>query len=147
MTGGIEKVYGNVSNVSDLEMSADDLVNITLINKNGAVGQIQMDMVSPEYRRNLELVYRDAIIYWDYVSGKLYKKMNGKVLLLDETPKTFERNTMFLNQMNHFINRVKGSLEAPLCSLESGIDAQKIAEAVKLSSELDRVVNLEEFDL
>jgi predicted dehydrogenase len=73
--------------------------------------------------------------------------MNGKVLLLDETPKTFERNTMFLNQMNHFINRVKGSLEAPLCSLESGIDAQKIAEAVKLSSELDRVVNLEEFDL
>jgi predicted dehydrogenase len=147
LTGGIEKVYGNVSNVSDLEMSADDLVNITLINKNGAVGQIQMDMVSPEYRRNLELVYRDAIIYWDYVSGKLYKKMNGKVLLLDETPKTFERNTMFLNQMNHFINRVKGSLEAPLCSLESGIDAQKIAEAVKLSSELDRVVNLEEFDL
>jgi predicted dehydrogenase len=147
LTGDIEKVYGNISNVSDLEMSADDLANLTLINKNGAVGQIQMDMVSPEYRRNLELVYRDAIIYWDYISGKVYKNMNGRLSLLDETPKMFERNTMFLNQMNHFINRVNGSLEAPLCSLEDGIDAQKIAEAAKLSSELDRVVNLEEFDL
>jgi predicted dehydrogenase len=67
LTGSIETVFGNMANVSDLEMDAEDLVNLTLVNKNGAVGQIQMDMVSPKYRRGLELVYRDAILYWDYV--------------------------------------------------------------------------------
>ena len=147
LTGDIEKVYGNLSNVSNLEMSAEDLANLTLVNKNGAVGQIQMDMVSPEYRRSLELVFKDAIIYWDYPTGKVYKKMNGKLLLLDEVPKTFERNNMFKDQMIHFINRVNGKIKIPLCSLKDGIEAQKIAEAARLSSKLGRVVNLEEFNL
>ena len=106
-----------------------------------------MDMVSPEYRRSLELVFKDAIIYWDYVSGRVHKKINGRSLLLDKTPKTFERNNMFKDQMIHFINRVNGKIKIPLCSLKDGIEAQKIAEAARLSSKLGRVVNLEEFNL
>ena len=147
LTGDIEKVYGNISHISNLEMSADDLVNLTLMNKNGAVGQIQMDMVSPEYRRSLELVYRDAIIYWDYTTGTVYKKMNGVQLLIDETPKTFERNTMFMNQMSNFIEMVAGGRQQPFCALEDAIMAQKIAESARISSKLERVVDLEELNL
>jgi len=147
LTGDIKKIYGNISHVSDLEMSADDLVNLTLINQNGAVGQIQMDMVSPEYRRSLELVYRDAIIYWDYTNGTVYKVANGVKSLIDKTPKEFERNMMFINQMSNFIKRVKGGDEQPFCTLEDAIVAQKIAESARISSEQESVVNLEELDL
>jgi predicted dehydrogenase len=146
LTGGIKKVYGRISHVSDLEMSADDLVNLTLINKNGAVGQLQMDMVSPEYRRSLELVYRDAIIYWDYTNGTVYKRANGVELLIDKTPKEFEKNTMFINQMSNFIKRVKGGGERSFCTLEDAIAAQIIAESARISSEEERIVNLEEVD-
>lgn len=147
LTGDIEKIYGSISNVSDLEMSADDLANLTLMNKNGAIGQVQMDMVSPEYRRSLELVYRDAVIYWDYTSGTIYKKKNGVKSLVDKTPEKFEKNSMFIKLMNNFIERVKGKLNRPYCSFEDAIVAQKIAESARKSSLLERVVNLDEFSL
>jgi len=147
LTGDIEKVFGNISHVSDLEMSADDLVNLILTNKNGAVGQIQMDMLSPEYRRSLELVYRDAIIYWDYTDGIVYKKMNGIRSLIDKTPKTFERNTMFIKQMSNFIERINGESVRPFCTVEDAIVAQKIAESARISNKLERVVSLGELDL
>lgn len=143
LTGSIDKVFGNMANVSNLEMNAEDLVNLTLVNKNNAVGQIQMDMVSPEYRRELELVYRDAIIYWNYSAGVVQKKINGRLLLVHEVTQGFERNTMFMTQMNHFINRINGEQVKPLCSLEDGLNAQKIAEAARLSSKLNKIVSLE----
>jgi predicted dehydrogenase len=147
LTGDIEKIYGNISQVSDLEMSTDDLANLTLMNKNGSIGQIQMDMVSPNYRRGLELVYRDAIICWDYMTGTIYKKKDGVQSLIDEVPKTFEKNTMFIKLMRNFIERVNGELKPPFCSLEDAIVAQKIAESARTSSMLERVVMIDEITL
>jgi len=51
LTGPILSVSAHLTHVSDQEMCAEDLVNMTLINTNGAVGQVQLDMLSPEYRR------------------------------------------------------------------------------------------------
>lgn len=147
LTGDIEKIYGNISNVSNLEMSADDLANLTLMNKNGAIGQIQMDMVSPDYRRSLELVFRDAVIQWDYVNGTVYKKKDGFKSLIDEVPKTFEKNTMFIKLMKNFIERVNGKVKSPFCSFEDAITAQKIAESARTSNMLERVVKLDEITL
>ena len=67
-----------MTHISDLQTNVEDLVNITLVNKNGAVGQIQIDMVSPDYRRGLELVYKDAIFFWDYTTGVLEYRNNGE---------------------------------------------------------------------
>jgi predicted dehydrogenase len=146
LTGDIEKIYGNISHVSDLEISAEDLANLTLTNKNGAIGQIQMDMVSPEYRRSLELVYRDAIVYWDYTTGTVYKKNNGVMSLIDQTPKTFEKNVMFKKLMSNFIERINGEIKQPFCSFENAIVVQKIAEYARKSSMLNSVVNMDEFE-
>ena len=147
LTGDIEAIYGNTAQVSDLEMDAEDLVNLTLMNNNGSIGQIQMDMVSPDYRRGLELVFRDAVIKWDYVTGTIYKKINGVYSLIDEVPKTFEKNAMFVNLMKNFIERVNGEIKPPFCSLEDAIVAQKIAESARNSSILGRVVKLDEIAL
>jgi predicted dehydrogenase len=147
LTGSIEKLYANISHVSDLEMDADDLANLTLMNKNGSIGQIQMDMVSPNYRRGLELVYRDAVIYWDYMTGTVYKKKDGVKSLIDELPKSFEKNDMFIKLMKNFIDRVNGEVKPPFCSLEDAIVVQRIAESARISSMLERVVKLDEITL
>jgi predicted dehydrogenase len=147
LTGSIGKVFANMTNASDLEMSAEDLVNLILVNKNGSVGQIQLDMLSPVYRRELELVFRDAIFYWNDVTGILEKRMSSKSLVIDKTPKIFNRNTLFLTHMKHFIRRINGEVLEPLCSLNEGVEVQKIAEAARLSSKLNKTVELKEFDL
>ena len=59
--GPVKSVQANLSKVSDLEINAEDLVNLILVNENGSVGQVQMDMLSPVYRRQFEIVFKKGI--------------------------------------------------------------------------------------
>ena len=145
--GPITSVKAHLANVSDQEIDAEDLVNLILVNSNGAVGQVQMDMLSPDYRRGLELIYRDAIFYWDYVTGILECRSKGKVGIVDQVPNHFERNLLFIKHMNHFLDRLSQPNKDPLCSLEDGIAAQCVVEAARLSNARDTSVSLRDIPL
>ena len=147
LTGPISSVSAHLTHVSDQEMNAEDLVNMTLINTNGAIGQVQLDMVSPEYRRALELVYRDVIIYWDYVTGTLTCNKDGLLTVVDKVSDQFERNSLFIGHMNHFLDRLRNSTISPICSIEDGIAALTIAECARLSDIRGSVVDLKEIML
>ena len=54
---------------------------------------------------------------------------------------------MFIKLMSNFIERVNGEVKRPFCTLEDAIVAQKIAESARRSIMLERVVNLDEFNL
>jgi len=144
LTGPIVSVSAHLTKVSDQEIKSDDLANVTLINSNGSIGQVQLDMLSPSYRRGLELVYRDAIIYWDYLSGSLTCKKSGLETIIDQVTPQFERNTLFLNHMKHFLNRLVDPNIAPLCSLEDGIAALTIAECACLSDYCGSTIDISE---
>ena len=45
-------------------------------------------------------------------------------------PSDFERNHLFVAQMAHFLEVVEGKTE-PRCSLDDGIEVQKLVEAVR----------------
>jgi hypothetical protein len=81
------------------------------------------------------------------MSGTLHKETTGQSIIIDKTPQLFERNTMFLTQIKHFIDRAKGETLKPLCSLEDGIEAQKNAEDARLSNKLNQAVDLTDFNL
>ena len=133
LTGPVQQVSACLAHVSDQEMSAEDLVNMTLINSNGAVGQIQLDMLSPSYRRGLDLVYRDAVFIWDYNSGTLICNKKGVSEVVDKVPAQFERNSLFLFHMKHFVDRLIEPGIPPLCSIDDGVAALCIAECARLS--------------
>jgi predicted dehydrogenase len=58
-------------------------------------------------------------------------------------PDGWERNVMFLDQMKHFAEVVRGEAE-PSCTLEDGIRVQRMVEAVHESQRLGRVISLEQ---
>jgi predicted dehydrogenase len=147
ITGSIDSVYASLTKVSDQLMSSEDLVNITLKNSNGAQGQLQLDMVSPEYRRSMELVYKEGVFFWDYIAGTLIYKSNGCSVLLDKVPDDFNRNSLFISHMKHFIKRINNPNISPLCSIDDGIAALCIAQAARLSSSQKRDVNLMEIEI
>ena len=135
LTGPIKEVYGNLASVSDLEMDAEDLVNLVMVNENSAVGQIQLDMLSPVYRRELELVFQKAVLRWDAVKGVLIKTNSTGMVIVHKVSNEFNRNDMFMTQMKHFINRISDIGLKPSCSIQSGIAVQKIVEAAIVSNQ------------
>ena len=56
-------------------------------------------------------------------------------------PAGFERKTLFLDQMRHFLAVARGET-LPLCTLQDGIQALRLALAVHLSSSQGRRVDL-----
>ena len=133
--GPIHEVYAHLAHVSDLEIVGEDLANLVLVTKSGAVGHIQLDMLSPTYRRGLELVFRDALFTWNYVNGSLSVETKRGRKIVNKVTEPFDRNTLFIAHMRRFLARVTNQNGTPVCSLDDGISALKVAQASRLSSE------------
>jgi predicted dehydrogenase len=58
-------------------------------------------------------------------------------------PEGFERNQLFVAQTRHFIDVVRGKSE-PICSLEDGVAALRLALAAYESQERGQVIKLGE---
>ncbi len=136
--GGVVSVWAQLSTLSDQEISSDDLANLVVKTRTGAVGHIQMDMLSPTYRRSLELIFRDAVYIWDYVGGTLTRD-NGKTSeVIHRVPAGFVRNDLFMTHMAHFLTRIRTPQTPALCSLEDGITALRVALAARESDRSGR---------
>mgnify|MGYP001230272922 CR=1 FL=1 len=119
--GPIKDIIGVRSKVSNLNINADDLANIIIVHKNGIAGQIQLDMVSPVYRCEMEIITKKDIFTWFYTEGRLFKKNIREKKIIHKTEGSFERNDLFLKSMINFINRVNKIKVSPICSFEDGI--------------------------
>ncbi len=138
LAGGLQQVWAQLSTLSDQEVFADDLANLLVRTRSGAVGQIQMDMLSPAYRRGLELVFKDTVYIWDYVNGTLTRD-DGKVReVIDRVPAGFERNNLFMAHMAHFLTRIRSPETPPLCSFEDGLAVLRAALAARESDRTGR---------
>jgi len=81
-------------------------------------------------------------VRWDNADGTLrswVSDQNGWAV--HPAPAGFERNTMFLDEMRHFIAMVDGT-EHSRCSLEDGIAALRIALGVHASAAAGSVKRL-----
>jgi predicted dehydrogenase len=121
LCGAVKGVFAKLSQVSDLELKADDLANLILETSGGACGNLQLDMVSPSYRRTFEVVCQHASYDWNYVEGLLRRNTEKDSEVFYQLPEGFDRNILFLSHMRHFLARISGAVRDPMCSLEDGI--------------------------
>lgn len=118
--GPVKKITGYRSKVSSLKIKADDLSNLILIHKSGIAGQIQLDMISPLYRCEAEIVTDKEILLWSYNEGKITQKTQKRNKIIHKLTKSFKRNDLFINSMKHFVDRVYKKKKIPLCDLKEG---------------------------
>lgn len=121
MFGRITQVYCACSNVGPLDIAADDLSCLTLTSEGGLIGQVQLDMVSPVYRGDLEIVTTEAVINWSVTTSEVRIAWRGGDTERHLPANGFQRNDLFLAHMRHFLGRLGGSGASPLCALDDGI--------------------------
>jgi predicted dehydrogenase len=129
LLGEAEVAWSLTSN-RGLGLPVEDTAEIGLRFANGAVGSVHLDYVQRPPGHWLEIVGTEGTVRWDNADGavKVFRASQN-VWEAYPAPVGFERNTMFLDQMRHFIGVVRGE-EAPVCSLEDGVAALKLALAV-----------------
>jgi predicted dehydrogenase len=140
--GKIKDVSAVLSKRSELSIDGDDVTNLMITHENGVTGHIQVDMASPVYRCEAEIITKDAIYTWSDIGGEVRKQTSEDNLVIEKVPVGFERNDLFLSNMRHWLKRMNDSKIHPLCSFEEGMHALKVAIASQDAYMFKKVISL-----
>lgn len=134
LLGEIVRVLALTANISPLDLEVEDTAILGLTFENGWIGSVHLDYVQQPPRHYLEIIASHGSLHWDYSEGiaRVFNVRQGEEYCL--TPTTyFERNDMFLAEMRHFLEVIRGEAQ-PRCSLQDGVRALQIALAALESS-------------
>ncbi|HXF84734.1 MAG TPA: Gfo/Idh/MocA family oxidoreductase [Anaerolineales bacterium] len=145
LIGKVEALWSFNGHISPLELDVEDIAEIGLKFSNGAIGGVHLNYVQRPPVHRLEIVGTNGTLRWDQADGTLhfFKMLTPFGSYSDPAPSPrietfslpegFERNHLFVSQMRHFIEMVRGEAE-PVCTLEDGIMALRLALAARQSS-------------
>ena len=153
LIGEVDSLWSFNGHISPLDLDVEDVAEIGLKFSNGAIGGVHLNYVQRPPRHTLEIVGTDGTLRWDNTDGVLqlqkfpapfasYSDLPpAPVIETFSPPEGFERNQLFVSQTRHFIETVRGESE-PVCSLEDGIMALRLALAAKESASLGNVLHI-----
>ena len=131
--GEVEDVAALLRHLSDLEISSEDTAQILLSFRSGVMAEVHMDYLRPNFYRFAEVVGSRGMLTWNSGAGTVTLKRKREEVVVHKIPSKFERNSMFVDHMRHFVKRLSDPKEAAV-SLAESIHVQRVALAAHLSS-------------
>jgi predicted dehydrogenase len=140
LLGDIAALSAFVGALGDLDIQVEDTAEINLRFAGGALGSLHLDYLQQPPSHTLEIIGTHGAIRWDNSDGivHLYQPDAGGWQFFSP-PKGLDRNQLFLNEMQHFIDVAAGKAE-PACTLADGIAALELALAALRSSQEGRQI-------
>lgn len=128
--GEAESLTAVTAGVSDLDLDVEDVAEIILTLKSGAMGSIHLDYFQRPPAHWIAINCENGHIQWNNETGtaRVYNALDQDWEDF-APPFGFERNMLFLDEMRHFLAVLAGE-EVSRCSLADGIHALRLAEAV-----------------
>lgn len=125
--GAVAQARASVRKIESLETDTiDDLAEITIEFTSGVIGQVHLDFIQRPPAHKLQLLGENGRVEWDYYAGTLrWQSVSGEVDI-EKVPDGFERNTMFLDEMRHFLECVEQRVPTRI-PLQDGIAVLDIA--------------------
>ncbi len=151
LLGEIDALWSFNGHISPLELDVEDVAEIGLKFASSAIGGVHVNYVQRPPVHRLEIAGTNGSLCWDNADGtlQLYKmpapfgsysaNPPAPVVETFALPEGFERNHLFMDQMRHFIDVVQGI--QPVCTLDDGIQALRLALAAKESQQTGRAVS------
>ena len=153
LVGEVESLWSFNGHISPLELDVEDIAEIGLKFSNGAVGGVHLNYVQRPARHTLEIVGTQGTLRWDNADGILHfftspspfgSSSDDPPAPVTQTfapPEGFDRNQLFVSQTRHFIETARGESE-PICRLEDGVMALRLALAARESQKSGKIVPL-----
>ncbi|NIS83315.1 MAG: Gfo/Idh/MocA family oxidoreductase [Anaerolineales bacterium] len=140
--GEVESVFATIDTIGDLDIEVEDTADVLMRFEAGMMGNVHVDYNQRPPSHWLEIVGTHGTIGWDNATGEVRwwtsKDKNWKSF---SPPEAFERNTMFHDEMQHFLTVVQGDA-LPVCALDDGVQALRIVLAAKESARQTKKIEL-----
>ena len=141
LLGEVESVSAFTSHLG-LNMPVEDTAEITLRFANGALGSVHLNFIQRPPSHWLEIIGIRGTLRWDNADGitrltRIGLEDNAVSFQEFFPPEGFERNSMFLDELRHFLEVINGAAE-PLCTLQDGIQALQLSLSALASMQQNR---------
>jgi len=142
LMGEVVSVASWTGKIGELDLEVEDVAEAILEFASGAVGHVHLDYFQRPPAHRLEMIGTEGTIRWDNIVGyaSIYRSA-GDRWESSTLPDGFDRNTVFMEEMKHFIDTVRGDVE-PVCPLDDGVKTLQVALAVLLSENGDSIHNI-----
>lgn len=143
LVGMPRRVTAMAGRLGALEIDTEDVAEILLEFEGGAIGSIHVDYVRRAAARRLELVGEHGVLRWDYHANRLelYATASGQWRVEEGDPR-YERNQMYVDELRHFVDCVRGEVAHPLIDGEQGAGVLATALAALRSAAEGRTIDL-----
>ncbi len=116
-----------------LGLEVEDTAEIGLRFESGVLGSVHLDYIRRPPQHMLQVVGTQGTLRWDNADGAVRIAQTGADGKTGDwqsfpAPDGFERNTLFMDEMRHFIAVARGEA-GPACGLDDGLYALKLALA------------------
>jgi len=132
--GEPERVAGTLSDAHPLGLDVAEGADARLTFPGGLEAVVHLDYWTRPATHRVEITATGGSLVWDFIAGELRLwESDAGSWRTESVPGVAERNDLFVAEAQHLLAVVAGSAE-PRCTLEDGITAVRIAEAVERSS-------------
>jgi predicted dehydrogenase len=127
----VNAVQGWTVRRSGWGLDVEDSADFYMRHVSGVVSNVHLDLMQRPRSHELMITGTQGILQWSNEKGfAIYAEAESGEQMKIKLPRSFSRNELFLSELRHFINVAKG-LEEPICTLEDGIMALRLALTVK----------------
>ena len=144
LLGDVTQVFSFSEKLSDLDIDTEDVAEILLRFKSGAIGEVHLDYIQRCPSRTCEIIGEEGNIVWNLNEGtiKVYTSEKKKWELFKQPKGYYDINQTYIDEISHFISCIEGK-EEPLISITDGLEVLKIALAVKESAKNSRIIQID----
>jgi len=129
--GEVTKLHASTRSIPSLQTeTGDDLAEITLEFESGVIGQVHLDYIQSPPVHILTVVGDEGRAELNFHTGTLTWRGRDGSSIVDSAPDEFERNAMFIDELQHFLGCVE-KLEPTCVPLEDGIASLGLALRAK----------------
>ena len=132
LLGPVQSVSAFTARTGCLDLDVEDSAEILLRFSSGCLASLHLDYVQQPPSHWLKISGEKGILIWDNQTASLELRTPQR----SETfapPADFTRNDLFLAEMRHFTQVVKGEAQ-PVCSLSDGLSALELSLAALQSA-------------
>ena len=140
--GDVKEVFSVTGKFSKLKVSSDDMSSIILKFKNNVIGELHLDYFQRPNFKSCKIRGEKGAIYWDSDHNEVKIHLTNKkrwetVLKIGK----YERNKMYILEINHFLKCVK-TRKPSINDIKEGIRTLEISLGIKKSSKLKKMIGV-----
>jgi predicted dehydrogenase len=136
--GKPQQLIGRVEKISDLDIDADDNVDVLAAYENGLRVSLHLDLYGRPHEKFIRFIGEGGTLMWSADPNRIVFSSDAAQNWQEQIFAN-ERNDMFVEVAKEFLEVVAGRAE-PSCTLAEGVGVMELIEAVRSSSKDGRAV-------